>query len=86
MKPFKEFRETLCDGIRFMEKTDGDLISEGVIDIPNANREMNELLQTKEKAGEDAYNAENARKKRNEAYEILETYLFGKSTKQKKSK
>ena len=86
MKPFKEFRETLCDGIRFMEKTDGDLISEGVIDIPNANREMNELLQTKEKAVEDAYNDENARKKRNEAYEILETYLFGKSTKQKKSK
>ena len=60
---FKEFRETLCDGIRFMEKTDGDLISEGVIDIPNANREMNDLLQTKEKAVEDAYNDENAQKK-----------------------
>ena len=47
---------------------------------------MNELLQEKENAVRDAFNDENARKKRNEAYEILENYLFGKSSKQKKSK
>ena len=86
MKPFKEFRETLCDGIRFMDKTEVDLICEGVMDIPDATRKMNELLQEKEKAVQDAYNDENARKKRNEAYEILENYLFGKSSKQKESK
>jgi hypothetical protein len=86
IEPFKKFRDTLCDGIRFMDKTEVDLICEGVIDIPDATRKMNELLQEKEKAVQDAYNDENARKKRNEAYEILENYLFGKSSKQKKSK
>lgn len=86
IEPFKEFRDTLCDGIRFMDKTEVDLICEGVIDIPDATRKMNELLQEKENAVRDAFNDENARKKRNEAYEILENYLFGKSSKQKKSK
>lgn len=85
IEPFKEFRDTLCDGIRFMDKTEVDLICEGVMDIPDATRKMNELLQEKEKAVQDVYNDENARKKRNEAYEILENYLFGKPSKQKKS-
>jgi hypothetical protein len=86
MKPFEEFREALCDGIEFMGKTEVDLICEGVSNIPDATRKMNELLQEKENAVRDAFNDENARKKRNEAYEILENYLFGKSSKQKKSK
>lgn len=86
MKPLEEFREALCDGIEFMDKTEVDLICEGVSNIPDATRKMNELLQEKENAVRDAYNDENARKKRNEAYEILENYLFGKSSKQKKSK
>ena len=86
MKPFKEFREALCDGIEFMDKTEVDLICEGVSNIPDATRKMNELLQKKENTVRDAFNDENERKKRNEAYEILENYLFGKSSKQKKSK
>lgn len=78
IKTFKDMEGALCDGIRFMEKSDEDLFNDGITDIPKASQEMNAILQSKEKEIEFAYNDVNEQKKRNEAYVKLEKYLFNK--------
>ena len=69
-----------------MEKTDEELISEGITDIPMATEKMNKMLQEREEAFAEAYNNEQEGSKRREAYAVLEEYLFGKASKKKKSK
>lgn len=78
---FKRFEDALCEGIRFMDKSNEDLINDGVTDIQKATQEMNALLQSKVKDVENAYNDEIEQGKRNSAYKELEKYLFNKKTK-----
>lgn len=75
---FKRFEDALCEGIRFMGKSDEDLINDGVTDIKKATQEMNAFLQSKEKDVENAYNDVIERGKRNSAYQELEKFLFNK--------
>jgi len=77
MKPFAQFRDALCDGVRFMGKSDEELLRDGITDIPEENRKINSLLQAKENAIVEIYNDETEKEKRNAAYKILEKYLFG---------
>ena len=77
IKPFVEFRDALCDGVRFMGKSDEELLREGITDIPKENQKMNSLLQAKENAVAKKYNDEIEHTKRSAAYKILEEYLFG---------
>lgn len=78
MAVFKRFEDALCEGIRFMDKSDEDLINDGVIDIQKATQEMNAFLQSKEKDVENAYNDVIEQDKRNKFYQKLEKYLFNK--------
>lgn len=75
---FKRFEDALCDGIRFMDKSDEDLINEGILDIKEATQNMNAYLQSKEKDIENAYNDEIEQNARNQSYQKLEKYLFNK--------
>lgn len=77
IKPFVEFRDALCDGVRFMGKSDEELLREGITNIPKENQKMNSLLQAKENAVAEKYNDEMEQAKRSSAYKILEEYLFG---------
>ncbi len=81
MQPFVEFRDALCDGVRFMGASNETLWREGITDIEKATEEMNSLLQSKEEAVRDRYNDKNEQEKRNAAYRMLERYLFGKANK-----
>ena len=83
-QPFVEFRDALCDGVRFMGASNETLWSEGITDIKKATEEMNSLLQSKEEAVRERYNDKNEQEKRNAAYKTLERYLFGKQGKSKK--
>ena len=78
MAVFKRFEDALCEGIRCMDKSDEDLINDGVIDIQKATQEMNAFLQSKEKDVENAYNDVIEQDKRNKFYQKLEKYLFNK--------
>lgn len=75
---FKKFENTLCEAIRFMDKTDEELIKEGIVNIELATNMVNENLQQHEKTIESSYNDETLRKKRIKAFEVLEEYLFQK--------
>lgn len=75
---FKRFEDALCEGIRFMDKSDEDLINDGITDIQKATQEMNAFLQSKEKDVENAYNDVIEQDKRNKFYQKLEKYLFNK--------
>ena len=75
---FRKFENTLCDAIRFMDKTDEELIKDGIVNIELATKMVNENLQQHEKTIESSYNDETLRKKRNKAFEVLEEYLFKK--------
>ncbi len=81
IKPFIDFRDALCKGVRFMSASDEDLRREGIEDINKATNEMNSLLQSKEKAVQERYNDKTEQEKRSAAYQILEKYLFGKTKK-----
>lgn len=61
-----------------MDKTDEELIKEGIVNIELATKMVNENLQQREKTIEISYNDEILRKKRNKAFEVLEEYLFQK--------
>lgn len=78
MIAFKKFEDALCEGIRFMDKSDEDLINDGVTDIQKATQEMNAFLQSKEKDVKNAYNDAIEQDKRNKSYRKLEKYLFNK--------
>ena len=47
IQPFVEFRDALCDGVRFMGASNEALWREGITDIEKATEEMNFLLQSK---------------------------------------
>lgn len=81
IQPFVEFRDTLCDGVRFMSASNETLWREGITDIEKATEEMNSLLQSKEEAVCERYNDKKEQEKRNAAYKSLERYLFGKTMK-----
>lgn len=71
IKAFDDFSDALCEGIRFMDKTDEDLYNEGITDITYATNKMNEYLQSKEKNIENTYNNKEERQTRSISYNIL---------------
>lgn len=75
---YKKFEDALCESIRFMDKTDEELINEGVSNIKLATDMVNKNLQHHATVVMDTYNDASIRKKRNSAFEILEDYLFKK--------
>ncbi len=77
MQPFVEFRDALCDGVRFMDASDETLLREGITNIEKATVEINAMLQSKEEALQIRYNDKNEQEERNAAYRVLERYLFG---------
>ena len=75
IRVFREMRSSLYDGIRFMYKSEDDLISDGV-DNQSETESMNRLLQQKEEEIEKAYNDEAAGRERNSIFQLLRYICF----------
>lgn len=82
IKPFREMDDAIIDSLRFMDKSDSELISEG-IDIQSETERINTQLQSLEHKIELAYNARLQQEQRIKNYEVLEAYLFSKKGEKK---
>lgn len=81
IKVYRELDSDLCDALSFLSASEEELITKGIKDIPEENRKINLKLQEKAEEICTIYNDEQDRKIRNEAYAVLEQYLFKQKVK-----
>lgn len=81
IKVFHEFDDELCDALRFLDASEDELLKKGITDIPSENIKVNRRLQAKAEEIRDLYNNEDDRKTRDEAFAVLEQYLFDQKVK-----
>lgn len=77
IKPFRKMEDALTEALRYMDKSDPELIAEG-IDIPLETTKMNVKLQSIEHEIEEVYNNQESQEKRTANYLMIEAYLFSK--------
>jgi hypothetical protein len=77
IKPFRKMEDALTEALRYMDKSDSELIAEG-INIPLKTAKINEKLQSIEHEIEEAYNKQESQEKRTANYLLIEAYLFSK--------
>lgn len=75
IKVFREMEIALTEAIRFNDKSDEELLAEGV-NILQKTQSINNRLQSLERAIEQAYNATDEQNKRTKCYKTIEAYLF----------
>lgn len=77
IKPFRDMENALCDSLRYLDKSNDELIHEG-INIPAETDRINLQLQSLEREIEKMYNERESQELRIKNYEIIEEYLFSK--------
>lgn len=78
IKEFSNFESELCEAIKYMEKTDAELYSEGIQNIALETAKINHKLQSISEKIVDTYNDETDQHQRSNSFKILEQYLFHK--------
>ena len=80
--PFRDMENALYASLRYMDKSDDELIEEG-IDIPTETSRINKQLQSLEKKIEQAYNERGPQDLRLKSYKTIEAYLFSSKEEKK---
>ena len=83
IRPFRKMENALIEALRYMDKSDSELIAEG-IDIPLETAKINDTLQSIEHEVEEAYNKQESQKERTANYLLIEKYLFSKKREKQK--